>query len=120
MERNQNFHYWTLERFSLRFSFYAIIDTEEYMADQLFVREQVRVWFGHEFASPDSPYRVIFCKCRKKDAEAFERALEALPNKMLLCGHRDYITYCENLKRKMEQARDHGGDPNDETVCPSA
>jgi len=90
------------------------------MADQLFVREQVRVWFGHEFASPDSPYRVIFCKCRKKDAEAFERALEALPNKMLLCGHRDYITYCENLKRKMEQARDHGGDPNDETVCPSA
>lgn len=46
--------------------------------------------------------------------------MEALPNKMLLCGHRDYITYCKNLKRKMEQARDHGGDPNDETVCTSA
>ena len=120
MELNQNFHYWTLKRFSLRFSFYAIIDTEDYLADQLFAWEHVRIWLGHEFLSPDSPYRVIFCKCRKKDAEGFERAMEALPNKMLLCGHRDYITYCKNLKRKMEQARDHGGDPNDETVCTSA
>ena len=120
MERNQNSHYWTLGRFSLRFSFYAIIDTEDYRADQHFIREQVWVRFGHEFISPDSPYRVIFCKCRKKDAEAFERALDALPNKMLLCGHRDYITYYENLKRKMEQARDYGGDPNNETVCTSA
>ena len=67
MKCNLNSHFWTLKRFSLRYSFYAIIDTEDYLADQLFIREQVRVWFGHELSNPDSPYRVIFCKCKKKD-----------------------------------------------------
>lgn len=120
MEQNSNCHYWTIARFSRRFSFYAIIDTEEHLADQLFIREQVRVWFGHEFVRSDSPYRIIFCKCRKRDVKAFERALEALPGKMLLCGYEDYMTCCKNLKRKIEQMCDHGGDSDNETVRTSA
>lgn len=116
MEQNSNCHYWAIARFSLRYSFYAIIDTEEYLADPLFIREQVRVWFGRELVIYGSPYRIIFCKCRKRDVKAFERALEALPGKMLLCGYPDYITCCENLKQKIAQLCDHGGDPDNETV----
>lgn len=114
MEQKTNDHFWKIKRFSLYFFYYAFIDTEEYMADQLFIRERVRVWFGHEYVKPGSPYYAIFCKCRKKDAAAFERAMEALPSKMLLFGHRDYIPYCKNLKGKLEQERNFEGEPHNE------
>ena len=119
MEQNAHIHHFPLERFSLRFAFYAIVDTADYLADQLFIREQVRVWFGDEYVTPDGTYRVIFCNCRKKDARAFERALESLPDKMLLCGHQDYLAYCERLTSWMKQSHD-GGESDNEAVRFSA
>ena len=68
--------------------------------DQLFIKHQVRVGFGPEFVCPDAPYRVIMCKCRKRDVDAFLAAIRELPNKMLLCGHPDYLTFCEDLKKE--------------------
>lgn len=58
---------WTIEKFSFLYAHFAIIDTADYLADQLFIKHQVSVWFGAEFACPDAPYRVILCKCRKRD-----------------------------------------------------
>lgn len=100
---------WTLERFSLRYNHFAIIDTDDYLADSLFVRHKVRVWFSTEFGKDDSPYRVIMCKCRKKDTPKFLDAIKELPNKMLLCGYRDYLTFCAELKNKLETAKANGG-----------
>lgn len=67
MEKERNLNYWTIRKFSLLYSYYAIIDTTDYLADQLFVKNEVRVWFGQEYICPDGPYCVIFCKCRKRD-----------------------------------------------------
>ena len=40
-------------------------------------------------------------------------SLEALPNKMLVCGHRDYTEFCEDIKEKalegLKQLRQEGG-----------
>ena len=69
MEKERNLNYWTIRKFSLLYSYYAIIDTTDYLADQLFVKNEVRVWFGQEYICPDGPYCVIFCKCRKRDAK---------------------------------------------------
>ena len=60
-------NYLSLNRFSLLYDHYAIIDVPEYYADQLFIRHQVTVRFGKEFQHPDQPYVVIFCKVRKRD-----------------------------------------------------
>ncbi len=120
MEKKEIPGCWPIQKFSLLYSYYAIIDTKDYFADQLFINKEVRVWFGVEYACPDAPYRVIFCKCRKRDAKAFEEAMEDLPRKMLLCGHTDYIRFCEELRNKMEYARDHGGEVQHEKACPSA
>ena len=87
---------WTIEKFSFFHNYFAIIDTADYLADQLFIKHQVRVGFGPEFVCPDAPYRVIMCKCRKRDVDAFLAAIRELPNKMLLCGHPDYLTFCED------------------------
>ena len=100
---------WTIEKFSLLNEHFAIIDTADYLADQLFIKHEVRVAFGPEFVCPDAPYRVIMCKCRKRDVDRFLAAIRELPNKMLLCGHPDYLVFCEDLKKKVTAARDNGG-----------
>ena len=109
---SQDYNYnccWTLECFSLFYNHFAIIDTDEYLADALFVRHKVRVWFGAKFGKDDTPYRVIMCKCRKKDTPRFLDAIKELPNKMLLCGYQDYLTFCAELRNKMDTAKSNGG-----------
>ena len=95
---------WRLEKFSLWNAHYAFVDSEEYLADQLFVQHRVRVHFGAEYSSPEHKYRIIMCSCRKKDVPLFEEALQELPNKMLLLGHTDYIEFSENLKERFKKS----------------
>jgi len=76
MDRSLHLNYFPLRRFSLLYSYYAIIDVPEYLADGLFIQNKVRVYFGAEYTNPDSPYLVIFCKCRKTDRAAFKTAMD--------------------------------------------
>ena len=71
--------YWTIEKFSFRYDYFMFFDTTPYLADQLFIRHQVRVW-----------YLAIFCHVRKKDVPKFLAALEDLKKSMMLCGHPNY------------------------------
>ena len=67
------------------------------------------------WASFHAPYRVIMCKCRKRDVDAFLAAIRELPNKMLLCGYPDYLTFCADLKKNVQTVRDNGGVLTNET-----
>lgn len=89
---------WHLERFSFRYEYFAFFDTADYLADNLFVKHEVKVDFGPEFERDDSPYKAIFCRCRKRDVSRFLKALEELPNKMMICGYTDYPQFCEKIK----------------------
>lgn len=106
---------WTLKRFSFFFNYFTIIDTDEYLADALFIRHEVRVWFGPEYGRDDTPYRMILCKCRKKDTPKFLAAVRELPNKMLLFGHRDYMDFCTDLQNFVNSAKANGGANRHET-----
>ena len=86
-ELEQTNYYQLLHKFSLFNTYFAFLDTEDYLADGLFIKHQVRVYFGDEFVNPDIPYRIIFCHVRKWDKERFCAAMRELPNKMLLCGN---------------------------------
>lgn len=95
---------WHLRRFSLLYEHFAFLDTADYLADSLFIKHEVTVAFGDEYISEDTPYRVIFCKCRKRDVQRFLQALEELTNKMIICGYSDYPKYCQKLKQAEEDA----------------
>ena len=82
--------YWTIEKFSFRYDYFMFFDTTPYLADQLFIRHQVRVWFDSEYAKEGSPYLAIFCHVRKKDVPKFLAALEDLKKSMMLFGHPNY------------------------------
>ena len=53
-------NYISLEHFSLRYKYFAFLDAGEYLADGLFIKHQVTVRFGMEYAHPDAPYRRLF------------------------------------------------------------
>ena len=99
-------YYQKLNRFSLLNTHFAFLDTEDYLADGLFIKQQVRVYFGDELAKPDIPYRVIFCHVRKWDEKRFQAAMEELSNKMLLCGHTDYFGGCSDTWEKAAKTGD--------------
>ncbi len=82
--------YWPIRKFSLRYAYFLFFDTTPYLADPLFIRHRVRVWFEREYAKKDSPYLAVLCHVRKKDVPQFLDALEDLKKSMLLCGHPDY------------------------------
>ena len=91
-------HYIKLEQFSLLNCHYAFVDTPEYLADQLFIRHEVKVRFGQEFHHPGKDYVVILCRARKKDERRFLDALNELPGKMALLGYVDYPQFCEEFQ----------------------
>ena len=101
-------YYQHIDRLSLRYAYYAFLDTDVYLADQLFIKHQVRVRFREEYVRNDSPYRVIFCQVRKRDRMRFLAAMEELPNKMLLLGHTDYLETCYALwnDRHQDEAKE--------------
>lgn len=94
-------NYWKLQKFSIFYNHYAFIDSQDYLADQLFVKHKVKVDFGKEYRHEGSNYLVIFCKVRKTQEKEFIQALEELENKMLLMGHRDYPIFCSDIKKKI-------------------
>ena len=115
MEKERNLNYWTIRKFSLLYSYYAIIDTTDYLADQLFVKNEVRVWFGQEYICPDGPYCVIFCKCRKRDTGAFESAMNDAP----AWSYRLY-SVLRRTQNKIAAAWKSGGELQHEEARPSA
>ena len=79
---------------------------ESYIADQLFIRYNIRVWFDAEYAKEGSPYRAILCHVRKKDVPGFLAALEELKKSMLICGYEDYEAYVSAYMDEAERARE--------------
>ena len=109
--------YLTISKFSIRSLFYdyfMFFDTTPYLADQLFIRHEVRVWFESEYAKDGSPYLANFCHVRKKDVPKFLAALEDLKKSMILCGHPHYEDEISSIMDKMEKMKGaQHGDEND-------
>lgn len=96
-----NNNYIALASKSIRYKFFCFIDTEEYLADQLFIKNKIRVWFQSEARKQDTEYVFIICKVKKCDEDIFLRSLEELKRKMLLMGHLDYEKFCTEFHEKM-------------------
>ena len=97
--------YWTIRKFSLRYAYFMFFDTTPYLADQLFIRHKVRVWFEREYTRKDSLYIAIFCHVRKKDVPQFLEALEDLKKSMILCGHPEYEAEISSFMDEMERMK---------------
>ena len=111
--------YFPIRKLSLRYAYFAYFDTKDYLADPLFMRHKVRVWYGKHFAKKGSPYLGIICRVRKCDVPQFQEALEELENSMLICGYTDYESkvsaVVKNIKRTLGVEDCDEDDPPGET-----
>ena len=98
--------YLKIKKLSLRYDYFLFFDTSEYLADQLFIRQKVRVWFDEEYAKKDSRFLAILCHVKKKDSHRFIDAIAALRNKMLLCGYPEYETEVQKMLSHLEEAKE--------------
>ena len=104
--------YLKIRKPSLRYDYFLFFDTPEYLADQLFIKQKVRVWFDKEYAKEGSPFLAILCHVKKKDSAKFIAALDALKNKMILCGYPEYEAEVQKMMRHLEEAKG-GSDTNE-------
>ena len=104
--------YLKIRKLSLRYDYFLFFDTPEYLADQLFIKQKVRVWFDKEYAKEGSPFLAILCHVKKKDSAKFIAALDALKNKMILCGYPEYEAEVQKMMRHLEEAKG-GADTNE-------
>ena len=104
--------YLKIRKPSLRYDYFLFFDTPEYLADQLFIKQKVRVWFDKEYAKDGSPFLAILCHVKKKDSAKFIAALDALKNKMILCGYPEYEAEIQKMMRHLEEAKG-GSDTNE-------
>lgn len=98
--------YLKIKKLSLRYNYFLFFDTPEYLADQLFIRQKVRVWFDEEYAKKGSRFLAILCHVKKKDSHRFIDAIAALRNKMLLCGYPEYETEVQKMLSHLEEAKE--------------
>lgn len=104
--------YMKIGKPSLRYDYFLFFDAPEYLADQLFIRQKVRVWFDEECAKEGSRFRAILCHVKKKDSARFLDAIAALRNKMLLCGYPEYEAEVQKMLRNLEEAKEEMYKPN--------
>ena len=69
-------NFWKLKDFRPFSVLYAYIDHEDYLADALFIQEQISVRFPQEMVTNGESYQVLFGSGRTKDREKFEQAVE--------------------------------------------
>lgn len=82
------------------------VDTEQYIADNLFVKHGVAVQFKNEFRRENDKYILVNVTFWKWDLTKVNLALDELPKKMLICGNGDYLQYCENFMRDLTGAKE--------------
>lgn len=93
-------NYMEIDKFSFKYCYFCFVDTNEYLADKIFIRHKINVKFGDEYGREGSDYVIVFCKVKKKDQEEFREAMKELEKKMLLLGHTDYMDFCNQLQVK--------------------
>lgn len=90
--------------FGLRVNF-AYVDVEDYLADQMFIKEKVQVKFKSHYMKKDEKYMVILASCWAKDFDKVERALSKLSEKMVIFGYNDYEEFTNDLLTRISDER---------------
>lgn len=82
---------------------FMYVDTEDYLADQLFIYEKVRIKFKSEYGKNESKYIFIFASCKARDWLRVKKALSKLSIRMFIFGYRDYESVSSSMISKIDK-----------------
>ncbi len=95
-----------IDRFSLRYEYFIYFDVQAYLADRMFIKHKVKVWFDREYTKDGSQYIAIFCHVKKRCVPAFLAAINDLKNSMKICGNPDYELEIRNYLDELRLNQD--------------
>lgn len=81
-------------RFS-RYIDFVYIDTTGFLADRIFIQNEIKVKFCGDYFHKEKRYVVVMCKVKKKEVPVFLQSMEELANRAIIMGNKDYETFCE-------------------------
>lgn len=84
--------------------YFVYIDTPEYKADHIFIKNKIAIKFDQEFQKEGDKYILVVCSCKKQDLEKFLMSMEELERNMLICGNTDYKECCKKMWETIEKA----------------
>lgn len=86
-----------------RYHEFVYVDTENHLADDIFVTNKIPVKFKGDYKHDDQKYIIVYCKVKSKYLDEFTNSLGKLKNKMIHNGFTDYEVFCKNLSEKIYQ-----------------
>lgn len=87
-----------LETSSLFRKYFIYVDVaDKNLADNVFIRNKLRVNFDSDVARPDKQFKGVICSVRKRDAEVFKKCMSELVNVVILRGYTGYEEFCESM-----------------------
>ena len=89
---------------SIRTKFFYI-DCTKYLADDIFIANNVKVKYKKELFYSDTDYKVIFVSVPKLNDYLFIKSMDELCDKMLERGYTDYEEICEEIISKINQPK---------------
>lgn len=90
------------------FSHYVYADLKDYVADQIFLDNDLRhIRFREEFQKTinEEEYVIVFCRIRTKDIDKFKKCMDQLQKKIRVCGYLGYEEVCDQLEKIVEEGR---------------
>lgn len=101
------FNHLMVLRRSLLFNYYVYVDKINYVADDIFIQEKLRVFFSETFVKDDCLYVLVNCKVFKWDTAKFRSAMKKLHNKFLLMDGKKYTDFLETIQKFGEEELNH-------------
>lgn len=89
---------------------YVYLDTNENLADKLFIKHKVKVEFVLDMHHPDEWYKLVLIRFPKRDEQTVRDALSELYNTHLICGNTDYLDFCKEMDEIVQAIKNGEGE----------
>ena len=86
-----------------RYHEFVYVDTENYLADDIFATNKIPVKFKGDYKHDDKKYVLVHCKVKPKYIDEFLNSLVELKNEMFRNGFADYDMFCKNMLDRIRQ-----------------
>ena len=86
-----------------RYHEFLYVDTENYLADDIFATNKIPVKFKGDYKHDDKKYDLVHCKVKPKYIDEFLNSLGELKNEMFHNGFADYDMFCKNMLDRIRQ-----------------
>ena len=73
------------------------LDTQSHLADNLFKKHKIRAKLIRDLSADGDEYHIIVVTIPRRHRHGFEQVMRELRNKMLVCGHTDYVVNCLHI-----------------------